>query len=449
MRDLVVFGLVMASLPFAFRRPFIGLLVFSWLAYMRPQDLCWGFARNMRLSFFVGVTMVIGWIAHENGLRPFWRKDIRTMLMMVLMVLVTISLTMARTLDSYVLGYFVEFGKIILIAAFTTGQVHDRRRYEMLLWTIALSLGFYGFKGGLFGLATGGAIIQRGPGGMLEDNNDFALALVMNIPLLFYLGKVDGRRAVRWFTLVTIGLTMITVVLTHSRGAFLSGVVVLLVIAWRSGKLFQAVFGLLFVIVMFFLLVPQHVVDRLSSIREGDADSSALARFKAWQVAWEMIQDNPVWGVGLRNFQDNYYLYGDKSVYNHVAHNSYLQIWAEGGTPAFIVYLTIVASVFFACRRVRKIARVRPDLAWTAPYAAMLEATMCGFLVGSFFLNRGHFDLIYHWFALTSCLALMAAAGLRQRTSEAPAAAPAGGITVRWRSPAVAPLALARWGRSL
>ena len=52
MRDLVVFLFVMAMMPTAFRRPYIGLLLFSWLAYMRPQDLCWGFARTMRLSFF-------------------------------------------------------------------------------------------------------------------------------------------------------------------------------------------------------------------------------------------------------------------------------------------------------------------------------------------------------------------------------------------------------------
>ena len=65
MRDLIVFGIVVLSLPLAFRRPFIGLLVFSWLAYMRPQDLCWGFARYMRLSFYVGLTMIAGWVANE------------------------------------------------------------------------------------------------------------------------------------------------------------------------------------------------------------------------------------------------------------------------------------------------------------------------------------------------------------------------------------------------
>jgi hypothetical protein len=61
MRDLIVFLIVLLTLPVSFRRPFVGMLVFSWLAYMRPQDLCWSFARDMRLSFYVALaTSAVG-----------------------------------------------------------------------------------------------------------------------------------------------------------------------------------------------------------------------------------------------------------------------------------------------------------------------------------------------------------------------------------------------------
>ena len=73
MRDLLVFGTVVLALPIAFRRPYLGLLLFSWLAYMRPQDLCWTFARDMRFSFFAGATMLAGWFVYESGRRPFAR----------------------------------------------------------------------------------------------------------------------------------------------------------------------------------------------------------------------------------------------------------------------------------------------------------------------------------------------------------------------------------------
>ena len=75
LRDLLVFSMVMLSLPLAFKRPFLGMLVFSWLAYMRPQDLCWGFAREMRFSFYVALAMLLGWFAHETRQRRFLRMD--------------------------------------------------------------------------------------------------------------------------------------------------------------------------------------------------------------------------------------------------------------------------------------------------------------------------------------------------------------------------------------
>ena len=74
LRDVLVFAAVVLCLPTAFRRPYLGLLLFSWLAYMRPQDLCWGFARDMRFSFIVGAAMILGWYVNESNRRRFWRR---------------------------------------------------------------------------------------------------------------------------------------------------------------------------------------------------------------------------------------------------------------------------------------------------------------------------------------------------------------------------------------
>ncbi len=409
MRDFIVLLIVLGMLPTAFRKPFTGLMLFSWLAYMRPQDLCWGFARDMRFSFYVGIVMLVGWFINERGRRKFANHDVRTICMVLLALLVSISFAFAKVHDKNTVTYFVEFIKIILIATFTTGLVDTKQRLRMILWLIALSLGFYGFKNGIMGVISGGSPIIRGPGGMLEDNNDFALALVMNIPLLFWLANSEKKRWVRRSTLMIAGLTVITIILTHSRGGFLALAGSTLWLAWRSGKLFQAtmLFGVL--AVMFLMFAPASVTDRLSTIADaaqGNEDSSVDARFRAWGIALEMVRDNPILGVGLRNFQ-SYRLSIDEHAATahviHVAHNSYLQIWAESGTPAFVIYLLLLSSVFFACNRMMRLSKRRPDLHWLGCYARGLEASTFGFMIGAMFLNRGHFDLIYHLFALVSC----------------------------------------------
>jgi probable O-glycosylation ligase (exosortase A-associated) len=417
MRDLLVFAFVLALMPSSFQRPYVGLLLFSWLAYMRPQDLCWGFARQMRLSFFVALAMVFGWWANEAGKRRFTLWDPLTLGMVLLVVLTGISYVQAQTHDEYTNRYFFEYLKIVLIAMFTVGQVDSQQRLRAMFWVIALSLGFFGVKNGLLGIARGGGQILRGPGGMLEDNNDFALALTMNIPLLWYLGIAEDKPWIRLATKIGVGLTVVTVLLTHSRGAFLAMCVCALWIAWRSGKLFRAVMVLGLLAALFPLLAPQEVLERLSSI--GDTkESSTSARLTAWLTGLRMIGDNPIWGVGMRNFQTRFRDYSiipdPEQGATYVAHNSYIQIWAESGSLAFLVYLAMLGGVFLMMRKVYRLGQLRPDLAWASNYARMMEATTAAFVVGAFFLNRGHFDLFYHWLALTSAVSLVAAAELRR-----------------------------------
>ncbi|MEE9127260.1 MAG: putative O-glycosylation ligase, exosortase A system-associated [Planctomycetota bacterium] len=266
LRDLLVFLAVVLCLPTAFRRPYFGLLLFSWLAYMRPQDLCWGFARHMRFSFIVGVTMMVGWYVNESQHRRFRIPEIRTNLMILLAVFITLSLVFAQRYSPLTFRYYTELLKILTIAIFTISQVNTRNRLRGLLWVICASLAFYSVKNGLIGLLRGGTTIIRGPGGLLLDNNDFALALIMNIPLLFYLGRTERNALLQKACTVAIFLTVVTVLLTHSRSGFLAMTATFLVLAWRSGKLFQAVLMLGVMTIAFFQFAPDHVLERIASI---------------------------------------------------------------------------------------------------------------------------------------------------------------------------------------
>ena len=455
MRDILVFSVVILGLPWAFRRPYLGLLLFSWLAYMRPQDLCWSFARYMRFSFLVAATMVLGWYVNESHVRRFWTREVRSNLMIMLAVCISFSVAFAGRYNPYAGRYYFEFLKIVAISLFTVSQVDTKDRLRGLLWVICASLAFYSVKNGLMGFVRGGGTILRGPGGMLEDNNDFALALVMNIPLLFYLGRIERSVILRRLCDTAIFLTIVTVLLTHSRGGFLAMVATILAIAWRSGKLLQALLALMVMTIAFFQFAPDHVLDRIASIGTGTQDSSAASRIVTWQIAVRMIAGNPIWGVGLRNFTAHFFEFGYGLVgpgsTPHVAHNSFLQIWAEGGSLAFFCYMGLISSVFWSCRYLRRIGRARPDLSWAGGYSRMLEAVMVGFCVGGMFLNRGHFDLIYHFMAIVSCVVLVAGKEYAKGLVPAPGGEKpqrGGAIAVRWRSGTGNQVALPRWERS-
>ncbi len=407
MRDVIVSLLLLSAFPTCFRKPFVGLLLFSLLAYMRLQDLTWGFAREVRWSFYVFLVTFAGFFASSRE-RQFMLNELRTGIMIVMVLLVGLSLLKNRGPDPDDLPGFVEYSKIILIAVFTTGMVNTRNRLRMMLWVIALSFAFFGFKSGIVGILTGGTTqILQGPGGMLKDNNDFALALGMGIPMMLMIGRSEKRDVLRKALMVCAPLTMITIALTHSRGGFLAMSFGIFVLIWRSRNRIAGLAMVGLVATAALLVGPKAYLERLETIGEYEQDSSAQARLRSWVTASEMIKANPLFGVGFAHFQDNYRRY-DPAMKDtsqelggtFVAHNSYLQIWAECGTPAFLLYLALILLSFLDLWRLRAEAQRHYHSSWILNYTTMFEASLATFMLGSVFLNRAHFDLFYHWVAL-------------------------------------------------
>jgi probable O-glycosylation ligase (exosortase A-associated) len=407
MRDILVTLICLGALPLAFKKPFVGLLFFSALAYMRLQDLAWGFARDMRWSFYVAIVTFAGYLMSKDKRPPMLNG--RTLIMVLLVVVVGIGhLFLAEGREAADVSRFADYVKIIGVAIFTTAVVRTREQLRILIWVIAMCFAFYGVKAGVAGIVKlGDVYIKRGPGGMIEDNNDFALALAMSIPLLLHLGTSEKRAILSKGVMLMIPLTMIAVVLTRSRGGTLAMAFCMAILVWRSQRRLvgMTLVGLSAIAVL--ALAPKEYKERIYSIKDYQSEGSAASRLRAWAIAMRMVQANPVWGVGFGRFQQNYADYdphptpevlaGEGVI---VAHNSYLQIWAECGSIAFGLYLLLIGLSFWDIWTIRKQARRRYHSSWILSYCTMFEAALGTFVLGSVFLNRAHFDLIYHYVAI-------------------------------------------------
>jgi probable O-glycosylation ligase (exosortase A-associated) len=415
MRDLIVSAFIIGFLPTSFRRPFIGLLLFTLLAYMRVQDLTWGFARFQRWSFYVAIITLAGFFLGP-GPKRFMLPDLRNYIMILLTICVGVSLVFSGKVEGMAdVSRYIEYLKIIGVALFTTGIVKNRD--YLLVWIIALSFGFFGVKNGVAMIVSGGSlVIWQGPGGMLADNNDFALALTMGVPLLFHLGLAERRKLMKRAMLATVPLTILTIAATHSRGAFLALTCAIMVLVWRSRNRVAGIAMFVLLGTLAFLAAPQSYKDRIATIGKFDQDSSALGRLAAWNVARNMITARPLTGIGFDKFLQNYRVYDRSTTPGgaagegiiHVAHNSYLQIWAECGTPAFLLYLSLMALTYLDLWRVRRLAREHYHSSWILSYTTMFEASFTAFVVGSFFLNRAQFDLFYHFVAVVTVFGTIA-----------------------------------------
>jgi len=114
--------------------------------------------------------------------------------------------------------------KIQLFVALTLMMINTKERVQNLVWVIALSIGFFGIKGGIFTVLTGGAFRVWGPPGtFIEGNNEIGLATIIIIPLLNYMRltvKNKWGKRLLLFCIISCGFTVVG---TQSRGAFLAG----------------------------------------------------------------------------------------------------------------------------------------------------------------------------------------------------------------------------------
>jgi O-antigen ligase len=170
--------------------------------------------------------------------------------------------------------------------------------------------------------------------------------------------------------------------------------------------------------------VPRSFVERIETISEYETEGSAKGRLEAWGVAFRMIEAKPLLGVGYEKFQENFKRYDPKATNEveggpgtRVTHNSYLQIWSECGTPAFLLYMALFAWSFLDLWRLRREASARYHSSWILSYATMFEGSLAAFGVGSFFLNRAHFDLFYHLVAIVLVFSSIARASMRDEFS--------------------------------
>jgi probable O-glycosylation ligase (exosortase A-associated) len=337
---------------------------------------------------------------HASRPTRWFLRDVRCFVMIGMGIWVCFSLLYSGHFEGYQLSKLVEYLKILAVALFTTAVIRRPEQLRVLVWCIALSLGFYGFKGGVSGVLGGmhGEVL-RGPGGMLADNNDFGLALVMSVPLLLHIGLTEANKVLQRGVLLMVPLTIVTIVLTHSRGAFLALSAVFLVLVWRSrNRVAGFAVGALAVAAVA-VVAPRSYYERIAQIKNYEQDGSAMGRLAAWKTAINMSKANPVFGVGLNMFASNYDRYSGGEP-GRVAHNSYLQMLAEAGAPVLGLYLLNILLSLWGLARIRRMAQRHYFTSWIVGYATMFEASLVGFIVGSTFLNRAHFDLLYHLIAM-------------------------------------------------
>lgn len=403
MRDILVTVLILGTLPFILRRPWIGILVWSWVGYMNPHRLSWGFAYNAPFAMIVAITLFAAMLFSAEKYRLPWRGQ----LVIWFAFLAWMSLTTAVALfPDRALPLYTTIMKIQLLTLLTLVLITDARRIQALIWVIVGSIGFYSVKGGVFTLMTGGAFRVLGPDGSnIAENNALALATLMVIPLMVYLYKVyHDKRWVRVLLGASILMSTVSAVGSQSRGAFISIIVVGGFFWLKSHNKVLSGVGILILALATFNFMPESWHERMNSIATYEEDASAMGRIHAWQYSLNIANDR-LTGGGFNSWStETYDIYAPESIAKVVAHSIYFAVLADHGWPGLILFLLIL---FLAWRNLSKVLYLKPSAdGYFDPslLARMLQVSLVAYLSGGTFLSLSYFDLPWHIIALSILL---------------------------------------------
>jgi probable O-glycosylation ligase (exosortase A-associated) len=417
MRDILLFVFVFAGSGVALFRPFVGLLLFTFLGFFNPHSFTWSFAQTFPFSQVAALSTIIGYLisSERKGLPP--QRE----------VLMLIGLWVMFGISTF-LGIFPDeswpkltlISKIFLMVLLTTALVNTEERLHALLRVISFSLGFYAVKGTAFVILSGGEQLVYGPeGSFLAANNTIGLALAMNVPILLYLLKREKHHWLRWMIMGMVFCSYPAVICTYSRGAWLglAMVTALLVLKTKYKIIIVPVAGFAAVILVALapLIAPQRLAQRYGDLVNYEQEKSAESRFWSWEFCRRVGVARPLTGAGFGFYAKELYpiyypefvaYWGPNMLWS--CHSMWFTVFAEHGFPGFALWAALLVSCFAGLRRMRRYARTYPELAWMNECATALQGAFVAYIVVGTFLDAAYFDMFYYLIAMVICMKEMA-----------------------------------------
>lgn len=399
MRDLLVTFLVMGSLPFILKRPYIGILVWSWLAYMNPHRLTWGFAYSMPFSFIVAVVLMVAVFMDRS------KKSIPFDKTTVTWILFLICLTISTVLAMYPADAWPMFNRIVkiqVVTFLTLMLMTDQKRIDWLIAVIVLSIGFYSVKGGIFTIANGGVFRVWGPpGSFIEENNSLALATLMIVPLMVYLFQIVTSKWLKPVIALMILLSLASALGSQSRGALVA-IIAVAGYFWISSP-YKLLTGptLAILAVLGLMFMPDSWHERMETIQHYQEDESAMGRINAWHYAINVANDR-LFGAGLQSWKvESFGMYAPDPLAVHAAHSIFFGVLGDCGWIGMFLFIAILIMTWGNLNWVIKRAGRQTN---PARLAQMIKVSLVAYCSGGAFLSLSYFDLPWHLIAIALLL---------------------------------------------
>ena len=385
MRDFVVLIFLIACIFAAWKKPWWGVLSLAVFSYLNPHAYAWGFVRTLPVYYVLFLVVALRTFTTKD--KQSLPKDWRIPVFVMLWIGFAITSTQAYFPDIAWQKFWIVT-KIYLPFYFTLVLINTRQKLYYLIVTIAASIGIVAVKGGLFAILHGfSARVYGPPNTQFEENNSFALVMLISIPLLLIWQKETLNLWFKKGILMAIPIIYAASLSSWSRGALLTMMALTLMLIFKSNHKFLTI-PLLFVgaiVAMNFL--PQEWFGRMNTIETYQKDSSAMGRIEVWIDGWNHTLEHPFLGAGFEGWM---------WVTKRDWHSSYVEMFSEHGFIAFGLWLSLILGTLINLTTLPKKTQGNVGMEWVSNYCFMLRASLICYMVGGAFLGLSYWDLLFH-----------------------------------------------------
>ena len=416
MRDLAFVGFLLALLGLGFRRPFLFVLGYVYVDIVSPQRLSYYLLNSIPISLIFFVAAMLGWLIADD--KSDTRVAPRQGLLLLLLGWAGWT-TLHADFPLEALDKWDWVWKSLVFAIFLPLTLRTRLRMEALLVFMILSAASIVIIGGIKTLASGGGYgtlnlgVDNNSG--LYESSIISTVAVAIIPLILYLARFGTifppEWRVRLFCYALIFACLLIPIGTEARTGLIC-IAALAVLMLRETKrriLYLSVIGIAGLIAV--PLLPSSFTQRMDTIKDYQADTSASTRLAVWRWTWDYVQDHPL-GGGFEAYRQNKLSYdtvatqktGDVETTIKVRetdaarayHSSYFEMLGEQGWPGLIMWLLLNLTGLFRMELLRRRnLKAEGDRAWIAPLATALQSAHLIYMIGSVFVGIAFQGFVY------------------------------------------------------
>ena len=403
MRDAILILITLALSFMAIRRPVVGILAFIGYGLLAPHVFAWGVARVIPHSLILAACTMVGYVFNREEKRlPFERE---TILIIVLWCLFGLS-TLFAIEQNAAFEQWILVTKILFMVLLSTALIKKEETLHTLFQVIGLALGFYALKGGFWFIRSGGeGTVEAPEGSFLSSNNSLGVALVMNVPILYFLAKAEAQPWLRRLFQLLLWMSYPAILGTYSRGAWLglAAVSALLFLQFKHKFLLIASAVVLFVVASPWLanIGSDRLQQRAETLQNVQQENSAQQRLDSWTYCFNVGLENPVFGGGfdfhsketIEKYNPEMFERWGGKVWS--CHSSWFTLWSEHGIPAFLIWVLLIVSALMSVRSLKIKLRQIPASSKLHYWPPLIQFSLVGYLVSASFVDFAYFDLLY------------------------------------------------------